>query len=161
MDCSMPGPPVHHQLPELLKLTSIELVMPSTLSSSFKGHPQEKSSLLCFIPSSQGEGLTGSTQVILAAGWPTTSVVSDSFPPMDCSPPASPLHEILQARTLEWVAMPSSRGSFPPRDGNHTLYVSWLASSLLLVPPRFFFTALLTLDVQTPLWVCIFALLLS
>src|SRR5574340_907315 len=29
MDCSMPGLPVHHQLPELLKLMSIESVMPS------------------------------------------------------------------------------------------------------------------------------------
>ena len=29
MDCSMPGFPVHHQLPELLKLMSIESVMPS------------------------------------------------------------------------------------------------------------------------------------
>ena len=29
MDCSMPGLPVHQQLPELLKLMSIESVMPS------------------------------------------------------------------------------------------------------------------------------------
>ena len=29
MDCSTPGFPVHHQLPELLKLMSIESVMPS------------------------------------------------------------------------------------------------------------------------------------
>ena len=29
MDCSTPGLPLHHQLPSLLKLTSIELVMPS------------------------------------------------------------------------------------------------------------------------------------
>ena len=29
MDCSMPGFPVHHQLPDLLKLMSIESVMPS------------------------------------------------------------------------------------------------------------------------------------
>ena len=29
MDCSMPGLPVHHQLPELLNLMSIELVTPS------------------------------------------------------------------------------------------------------------------------------------
>jgi len=29
MDCSMPGFPVYHQLPEPLKLMSIELVMPS------------------------------------------------------------------------------------------------------------------------------------
>ena len=31
--------------------------------------------------------------------------------PLGCSPAASSVHEILQARTLEWVAMPSSRGS--------------------------------------------------
>ena len=35
---------------------------------------------------------------------------------MDCSPPGSSLHGILQARILEWVAMPSSRGSSQPRD---------------------------------------------
>ena len=31
--------------------------------------------------------------------------------PMDCSSPGSSVHGILQARILEWVAMPSSRGS--------------------------------------------------
>ena len=31
--------------------------------------------------------------------------------PMDCSPPSSSVQGILQARTLEWVAVPSSRGS--------------------------------------------------
>ena len=31
--------------------------------------------------------------------------------PMDCSPPGSSVLGILQARLLEWVAMPSSRGS--------------------------------------------------
>ena len=36
--------------------------------------------------------------------------------PMDCSPPGSSVHGILQARILEWVAMPSSRGSSKPRD---------------------------------------------
>ena len=30
---------------------------------------------------------------------------------MDCSPPGSSVHGLLQARTLEWFAMPSSRGS--------------------------------------------------
>ena len=34
---------------------------------------------------------------------------------MDCSPPGSSVHGILQARILEWVAMPSSRGSSRPR----------------------------------------------
>ena len=36
--------------------------------------------------------------------------------PMDHSPPGSSVHGILQARILEWVAMPSSRGSSQPRD---------------------------------------------
>ena len=35
---------------------------------------------------------------------------------MDCSPPGSSVHEIFQARVLEWVVMPSSRGSSQPRD---------------------------------------------
>ena len=38
------------------------------------------------------------------------------FDPMDCSPPGSPVHGILQARTLECVAIPFSRGSSLPRD---------------------------------------------
>ena len=36
--------------------------------------------------------------------------------PMDCSPPGSSVHGILQARILEGVAMPSSRGSSLPGD---------------------------------------------
>ena len=35
---------------------------------------------------------------------------------MDCSLPGSSVHGVLQARILEWVAMPSSRGSSPSRD---------------------------------------------
>ena len=36
--------------------------------------------------------------------------------PMDYSPPGSSIHGILQARILEWLAMPSSRRSSRPRD---------------------------------------------
>ena len=36
--------------------------------------------------------------------------------PMDCSPPGSSIHGILQTKILEWVAMPSSRGSSRPRN---------------------------------------------
>ena len=36
--------------------------------------------------------------------------------PVDCSPPGSSVHGILQARILEWVAMPFSRRSSQPRD---------------------------------------------
>ena len=35
----------------------------------------------------------------------------------DCSSPASSVNGVLQARILEWVAMPCSRGSSQPRDG--------------------------------------------
>ena len=35
--------------------------------------------------------------------------------PMDCSPPGSSVHRILQARILEWVSISSSRGSSWPR----------------------------------------------
>ena len=37
--------------------------------------------------------------------------------PIDCSPPGSSVHGILQARTLEWVAISFSRVSSQPRDG--------------------------------------------
>ena len=36
--------------------------------------------------------------------------------PIDCSQPGSSVPGILQTRILEWVAMPTSRGSSPPRD---------------------------------------------
>ena len=36
--------------------------------------------------------------------------------PIDCSLPGSSVHELLQARVLEWIASPLSRGSSQPRD---------------------------------------------
>ena len=39
--------------------------------------------------------------------------------PMDWSPLGSSVHEISQARTLEWVAISSTRGSSQPRDQTH------------------------------------------
>ena len=36
--------------------------------------------------------------------------------PVDCNPPVSSVHGILQARILEWVPMPSSREYCQPRD---------------------------------------------
>ena len=43
---------------------------------------------------------------------------------MDCSPPVSSVHETLQARILEWVAILSSRGSSWPRNQTHLSCVS-------------------------------------
>ena len=42
--------------------------------------------------------------------WFSRSVVSDACDPVDCSPPGSSVHGILQARTLEWAAISFSRG---------------------------------------------------
>ena len=60
--------------------------------------------------------------------------VSQSCPtlcePMDCSPPDSSVHWISQARILEWVALPFSRGSSWPRDQT---WVSCSAGGLLTV----------------------------
>ena len=41
--------------------------------------------------------------------------------PMDCSPTGSSVHGILQARILEWAAIPFSRGSSQSRDWTQVL----------------------------------------
>ena len=49
--------------------------------------------------------------------------VAQSCPTL-CDPGDCTVHGILQARILEWVAMPSSRGSSQPRDLTHVYYLS-------------------------------------
>ena len=47
--------------------------------------------------------------------------------PMDCSPPGSSVHGILQGRTLEWVAISFSRKSSWPRDRTQVcLHCRWI-----------------------------------
>ena len=67
---------------------------------------------LCIQPADRGE-----VKVLVAQSCLTLC------DPMDCSPPGSSLHGILQARILEWVAISSSRGSSRPRDR------TWVSSS--------------------------------
>ena len=50
---------------------------------------------------------------------------------MDCSPPGSSVHGIFEARVLERVAMPSSRGSSPPRDWTPVSFVSCIGRQIL------------------------------
>ena len=59
---------------------------------------------------------------------------------MDCSPPGNSVHGILQARILEWVAMPFFRGSSWPRDWTHISMSPVLADML--------FTTSTTLEAQ-------------
>ena len=51
--------------------------------------------------------------------------------PMDCSLPDSSVHGSLQARILEWVAMPFSRGSSWPRGRIHISYTSSVGPHVL------------------------------
>ena len=44
--------------------------------------------------------------------------------PLNCSPPGSSLHGILQARVLEWVAISFYRGSSWPRDWTQVSYIA-------------------------------------
>ena len=51
--------------------------------------------------------------------------------PMDYSLPGSSVHGILQARKLEWVAMPSSKRSSQPRDRTSISYISCIGRQVL------------------------------
>ena len=55
--------------------------------------------------------------------------------PEVCSPPGSSVHGDFQARILECVAMPASRGSSRPRDPSCVSYVSCIGRRVPLVPP--------------------------
>ena len=57
--------------------------------------------------------------------------------PIDCSPPGSSVHGILQARIQEWVAISFSRGSSQPSDQTCVSYVSCFGRQV------FFFTLVL------------------
>ena len=50
---------------------------------------------------------------------------------MDCSLPGSSVHEIFQARILEWVAISYSRGSSWPRDQTHISCISCISRRIL------------------------------
>ena len=68
-----------------------------------------------FASDGQSIGVSGSASVL-----PVCVLVTQSCPPlcnpMDCSLPGSSVNGILQARILEWVAVPFSRGSSWPRN---------------------------------------------
>ena len=55
--------------------------------------------------------------------------------PMECSPPASSVHGVFQARILEWVAISSSRGSSWPWDRTLNSCISWIRSGFFTTAP--------------------------
>ena len=63
--------------------------------------------------------LRGLTQVSCYRAGPLVAVAQSCLTlcnPMECSLLGSSVHGILQAGVLEWVAIPFSRRSSPPRD---------------------------------------------
>ena len=54
---------------------------------------------------------------------------------MYSSPPSSSVHGILEARILEWVAMPSSKGSSQHRDQTHVSCSSCIAGRFFTAEP--------------------------
>ena len=67
------------------------------------------------------------------------SEVAQSCPtlcdPVDCSPPSSSVHGILQARILEWVAISFSRGSSRSDPGIKPRSPALQANALTSAPP--------------------------
>ena len=53
--------------------------------------------------------------------------------PMDYSLPASSIHEILQTRILEWIAMPSTRGSSRLRNQTCISYVVFCLGKCIIL----------------------------
>ena len=70
----------------------------------------------------------------LPSHWKVKVLVAQLCPTLcnsiDCIPPESSVHGILQARILEWVAIPFSRGSSRPMDWTR---VSWIAGMLFSI----------------------------
>ena len=58
--------------------------------------------------------------------------------PMDCSPPGSSVHEIFQARILEWAAISFSRWSSQPRDQTQVSRTAGLSPQFLFTPSSLF-----------------------
>ena len=56
---------------------------------------------------------------------------STLFSPVGCKVPGFSVHGILQTSLLEWVAIPSSRGSSQPRDRTCISYLSYIGRWVL------------------------------
>ena len=59
--------------------------------------------------------------------------MSDSLQPMDCSPPGSSVHGVLQSRTLEWGAISFSNQKACPFVIVHIKYINDLSIILLFL----------------------------
>ena len=113
MNCSPPGSSVHGiSLARILEWVAISF-------SRDLSDPGIK--LACLISPALAGGFfatsaTWEAPLLNMHGCLVASVCPTLYDPIDCSPPDSSVLGILQARTLEWVFMLSSKGSSWPRD---------------------------------------------
>ena len=110
MDCSMPGFPVLHQLPQFAQ-TPVHWICDAIQPSHLLSLPSPPAFNL-----SQYWGIfqwVGSLHQITKVY--VKVKVTQSCPTL-CNHMDYTVHGILQARILEWVAFPFSRGSSQPRD---------------------------------------------
>ena len=114
MDCS---PPVFSVL-EIFQARILEWVaIPFSRESS---QPRDWTQVSCIAGRFFTIGATSEAQIIQVKMLVTQSCLT-LCDPMDCSPPVFSVLEIFQARILEWVAIPFSRGSSWPR------YQTWVS----------------------------------
>ena len=85
----------------------------------------------CFCSETQGFFVSGQLYVHACVHARSLQLCPALCDPMECSPPGSSVHRILQARILEWVAMPSSGESFRPMDRTHVSYISCIGRRVL------------------------------
>ena len=131
MGRSMPGLPVHHRLPDILE-RGVKGALESITTSKTRGGDGSPVELFQILKDDAVKVLhsicqqiwktqqcTGLEKVSFHSN-PKESEVTQSCPTLcntvDCSLPSSSVHGILQARILEWVVFPFSRGSSQPRD---------------------------------------------
>ena len=96
-----------------------ELLILSLFSNLTEVSPWERTAENCteFDSGSQVKKSPGSSLFVRACS--VAKLCLTLCRPMDCSPPASPVYRIFQARILGWVAITLSRGSSQPKDQTH------------------------------------------
>ena len=135
MNCSMPGLLVHHQLLEFTQThvhwvsDAIQPSHPGSAPSPPAPSLSQHQALFKWVSSSHQVAKLSEFQLqhLGFIIWPAQCSAADTIDwiyidPMDCSPPGSSVHGVLRARVLEWVAMPSSRGSSQPRSPTLQVY---------------------------------------
>ena len=107
--------------------------MPSTPGGRTRGQRCKWGSWRCveqfLVPPSTLEACTQSAVCVCGQRLQLHPTLCD---PMDCSPPGSSVHGILQARILEWVA---SRGSSQPRDRTRVSCIFCFAGGFFITEP--------------------------